>query len=97
MKQKWWLVAAGLVGIGLAILLFPKPDTGSSIPDPTPGRVSFDAAPELADNDQRAGQNPDDAPTAIPRDKRAAKLTGPVTNIDPAAVQHLRRGPNPAA
>ena len=61
-KQKWWLIAAGLVGIGLAILLFPKPDTGSSIPDPTPGRVSFDAAPEIVDGDQRAGSKTELSP-----------------------------------
>jgi hypothetical protein len=96
-KQKWWLIAAGVVGIGLAILLFPKPDTGSSIPDPTPGRVSFDAAPEVMDGDQSAGQNKTDAPTATRIDKRTARLTGPIANIDPAAVQQLRRGPSPTA
>lgn len=33
MQQKWWLVAAGAIGIALAILLFPKPGT-SDLPDP---------------------------------------------------------------
>lgn len=32
MQQKWWLVAAGAVGIALAILLFPKPESGD-LPD----------------------------------------------------------------
>ncbi len=36
MQQRWWLVAAGVVGIGLAILLFPRPDTGSEVPDADP-------------------------------------------------------------
>lgn len=36
MQQKWWLVAAGIVGIVLAVLLFPRPDTGSDVPPPDP-------------------------------------------------------------
>ena len=31
MKQKWWLIAAGALGITLAALLFPKPDTGDTL------------------------------------------------------------------
>ncbi len=33
MQQKWWLIAAGVVGIGLAVILFPRPDTGERIPE----------------------------------------------------------------
>jgi len=33
MQQKWWLIAAGVVGIGMAIVLFPRPDTGEDIPE----------------------------------------------------------------
>lgn len=33
MQQRWWLLAAGIVGIGLAILLFPRPDTGGGEAD----------------------------------------------------------------
>lgn len=33
MQQKWWLFAAGFVGIALAILLFPKPET-DDLPSP---------------------------------------------------------------
>lgn len=33
MQQKWWLVAAGVVGIALAILLFPKPEN-DRLPEP---------------------------------------------------------------
>lgn len=32
MQQKWWLIAAGVLGIGLAVLLFPRPDTGGTVP-----------------------------------------------------------------
>ncbi len=31
MQQKWWLVAAGVVGLGLAIILMPRPDTGADL------------------------------------------------------------------
>src|SRR5687767_14889111 len=27
--KKWWLIGAGVVGIGLAVVLFPRPDTGA--------------------------------------------------------------------
>jgi len=33
MNQKWWLILAGVVGIGLAVVLFPRPDTGEDIPE----------------------------------------------------------------
>lgn len=36
MQQKWWLVAAGVIGIGLAVLLFPRPDTGGDVPAADP-------------------------------------------------------------
>ena len=34
MNQRWWIAIVGVVGIGLAFLLFPKPNTGEDIPDP---------------------------------------------------------------
>lgn len=40
MQQKWWLVAAGVVGIALAILLFPKPESPSDLPDPDMTRAN---------------------------------------------------------
>lgn len=30
--NRWWIVAAGAVGIGLAVLMIPKADTGGDIP-----------------------------------------------------------------
>ncbi len=39
MQQRWWLFGVGAVGIVLAILLFPRPDTGSDLPDADPGNV----------------------------------------------------------
>ena len=35
MQQRWWLVAVAVVGVGLAVLLIPRPDTGE-IPEPAP-------------------------------------------------------------
>ena len=36
MQQRWWLVAVAVIGVGLAVLLIPRPDTGSDIPEPAP-------------------------------------------------------------
>lgn len=33
--QRWWIVGVAVVGIALAVLLFPRPDTGD-IPEPNP-------------------------------------------------------------
>ena len=37
MRQRWWIGVVAVVGIVLAVLLFPRPDTGADIPtvDPT--------------------------------------------------------------
>lgn len=39
MQQRWWLFGVGAVGIVLAVLLFPRPDTGSDMPDPDPSNI----------------------------------------------------------
>jgi hypothetical protein len=36
MKRNWWVAVVAVLGVGLAILLFPRPDTGA---DPMTGRV----------------------------------------------------------
>jgi hypothetical protein len=41
MNQRWWIAIVGIVGIGLALLLFPRPDTGEDIPDPDPQNQPF--------------------------------------------------------
>jgi hypothetical protein len=33
--RKWWIAIAAVLGIGLAVLLIPKPDTGADVPDST--------------------------------------------------------------
>src|SRR5688572_10794015 len=32
MKQRWWIAIVAVLGIGLAVLLFPRPDTGQDLP-----------------------------------------------------------------
>jgi hypothetical protein len=44
MQQRWWLIAVVVVGIGLAILLVPRPDTGE-IPEAPPEVKPVPAAP----------------------------------------------------
>lgn len=39
MQQRWWIGVVAIVGIGLAILLFPRPDTGEEIPDADPTNI----------------------------------------------------------
>lgn len=39
MNQRWWIAIVGVVGIGLAFLLFPRPDTGDDIPAPNPANT----------------------------------------------------------
>lgn len=39
MNQRWWIAIVAVVGIGLAVLLFPRPDTGGDIPGANPGNV----------------------------------------------------------
>lgn len=37
MNQRWWIAIVAVVGIGLAVLLFPRPDTGDGISGSQPG------------------------------------------------------------
>jgi hypothetical protein len=39
MRQRWWIAIVAVLGIGLAILLFPRPDTGGEISSAEPGEV----------------------------------------------------------
>ena len=39
MNQKWWIAIVAVVGIGLAVLLFPRPNTGEPIPSSDPANV----------------------------------------------------------
>jgi len=43
--QRWWLVVAGVVGIGLAVLLVPRPDTGDAVADREAVKVEPGAGP----------------------------------------------------
>jgi len=56
MAQRWWLVGVAGVGIVLAVLLVPRPDTGADIPDADPTNV------DPLDFQQEAPDNPAPAP-----------------------------------
>jgi len=59
MRQRWWIGVVALLGVGLAILMFPRPDTGSEIAEgdvPTarnveipPKRGSSTTSPRVAE------------------------------------------------
>jgi hypothetical protein len=44
MRQRWWIAIVAVVGVGLAILLFPRPDTGEALPDGGGAVASADPA-----------------------------------------------------
>lgn len=77
MQQRWWIAVVAVVGIGLAVLLFPRPDTGEDIPDADPTNVDpldfsdkGDLPPGSAINPKLAGK----VRKTIDPDR---KLTGP--------------------
>ncbi len=81
MQQRWWIGVVAVVGIGLAILLFPRPDTGADIPPPDPSNTNpldFDGEDEL--------------PKGAVRSPRAGNTPRP--KVDPTRAA---KGPNPAA
>ena len=58
MNQRWSIAIVAVVGIGLAMLLFPRPDTGGSIPGSDPANVDplgFENGKNLPPN---SGVNP---------------------------------------
>jgi len=51
MSQRWWLIGVAIVGVILAVLLVPRPDTGVDIPDADPANtrpLDFKANPVAA-------------------------------------------------
>lgn len=48
--QKWWLLGVGVLGIAFAVLLIPRPDTGSDLaplpPAPKPASAEEDQTPD---------------------------------------------------
>ncbi|HHO54204.1 MAG TPA: hypothetical protein ENK18_25875 [Deltaproteobacteria bacterium] len=62
MQQRWWIAVIAVLGIGLAVFLFPRPDTGEDIPEADPTNTNpldFDAGSQ--------------GTVRPPRDQRASK------------------------
>ncbi|NCG17736.1 MAG: hypothetical protein GWP91_01820 [Rhodobacterales bacterium] len=88
MQQQWWLITAGFVGLGLAFILMPRPDTGESLEvDPT------NVAP--LDFDGNAVVN-DPKHISMNRTKSADPSKLRVTRRDQIPIQK-RMGANPVA
>lgn len=49
--QRWWLIVAGVVGIGLAVLLVPRPDTGGDVPEVDLTGVEVPELPPIRENE----------------------------------------------
>lgn len=85
MRQRWWIAVVAVVGIGLAILLFPRPDTGEDIPAANPDNAS----PLDFGNDAPPRRDRGDGLTA-----RAPGAEG-ATTARPELDPRLRGGPKP--
>lgn len=97
--QRWWLVVAGIVGIGLAVLLIPRPDTGGEIPsqDLSGIEVPQTRTPQADEGVIRAKRRPDgsrdrtmmgsrdDGSTVRTKEATIDPAPGAVTRINPKA------------
>lgn len=70
MRQRWWIGVVALVGIVLAVLLFPRPDTGADI--------TVDATSDDPDDEGVASNDDQQATRRDRRERRAGRVgTGP--------------------
>jgi len=60
--QRWWLIVAGIVGIGLAVLLIPRPDTGADVPQVNLDNVEVPPLPPIRQNETLPLQERHDEP-----------------------------------
>lgn len=85
MQQRWWIAVVAVLGIGLAVLLFPRPDTGEDIPEADPTNTNpldFEANPEGTVRPARAKQEK----------KRRKGATGPKPGME--RIMELRNRPD---
>jgi hypothetical protein len=92
MQQKWWLILAGIVGIGLAILLFPRPDTGETIPE-----ADLTNADPLNFKEPGQGAKPDVKTAARSKVVKRRDLRPPQLGARPLASLASRRQAPPEA
>lgn len=98
MQQRWWLVGVAGVGIVLALLLVPRPDTGGELPPPVDPDLHVDGpatpSPNPAPNEpgpRRASRGGEET------ERPSADELSPVPS--PAAQEHWekRNAPIPTA
>jgi len=70
MSQRWWLVGVAGVGVVLAVLLVPRPDTGADIPEANPENTR----PLDFKQDPVAAPTPAPAPTRRAKAEEAPKV-----------------------
>ncbi|MEZ4237512.1 MAG: hypothetical protein R3F59_15475 [Myxococcota bacterium] len=87
MKQRWWIAIVAVLGIGLAILLFPRPDTGGTVQPPAEGE---DGQPAVVEAPQ--GGVAATAPGAKRQGPRGGKGKRPAVK-PPSVLQERRSRP----
>jgi len=103
MSQRWWLVGVAVVGVVLAVLLVPRPDTGADIPDPDPTNtdpLDFKApAPAPAPAPTPTPATPEPQEDYGMRRTPPVKVEGEEPNITPEqkAFIEKRNAPEPTA
>lgn len=98
--QRWWLIVAGIVGIGLAVLLVPRPDTGAEVPKVNLDNVEVPPLPPIRQNKALPLQDPSEGDQQASAD--ATSSPGEPTATIPRGLigpGHIRSGPllNPKA
>ena len=90
--QRWWLVVAGILGVALAVLLIPRPDTGGEVRERPIGEIDVEDPARRGDEGLvTVGTRPGGGMGEIGPDGQ------PIAG-DPASGEIVRRDePNPKA
>ncbi len=90
MNGRWWIAGVAVVGLVLAFLLMPRPDTGADIPDADPTNVD----PANFKKDTELAPGTVVSPRASSR-RRDFDLDGAVTGVKPGTEEFIAKRNRP--